>query len=96
MSEADYIVLNQDGDYWTGLGWDSEPDQAKDLCIKEAAKLAVDYAPTEILLGDGDILGVAYGVESGILYVWLEYPDGSSRRYDDNEAAIKAICELGR
>ena len=92
-AEADYLVMNVDAEYWTGDGWSLEPDNAKDLTLDEAARLAVENTPSE-MVGDREILAIDHGVMCEALNVWVGFSDGSCRRYDDNEAAIKAICEI--
>jgi hypothetical protein len=95
-AEADYLVMNVAAEYWTGNGWSQEPDKAKDLTLADAARLAVKNTPTEIMMGDREILAIDHGVMCEVLCVWVGFPDATNRRYDDNEAAIKAICERGQ
>jgi hypothetical protein len=94
-AEDDYLVMNVAAECWTGSGWSLEPDKAKDLTLVDAARLAVENTPSEIMMGDSEILTINHGVMCEALNVWVEFDDGSSKRYDNNEVAIKAICELG-
>lgn len=91
MSETDYLVMNADADYWTGDGWDSDPDKAKDLTARDAAGIAISHAPSVILIG-GDMLPVELGDGCQAHCVWVDYPDRQNELYDSVEESVKGIC----
>lgn len=92
-TEADYLVMNVEAEYWTGSGWSLEPDKAKDQTLEDAAVIAVENTPSEIMIGNSEILTIDHGVLCEALNVWVGFPDGTNRRYNDKQAAITAICE---
>ena len=92
MNNEDYIVLNKDGDYWTGSGWSELPQKAVDLTIKDAVELAVENLPSDILIGDGEMIRLWLGFAGDGLCLYVDYPSGMSQ-YTGRAEAIAAIME---
>ncbi|MDF7827047.1 hypothetical protein P4B35_23695, partial [Pontiellaceae bacterium B12227] len=76
MDDANYIVLDRYGNYWSGHYWSELPDNAVDLTIKDAAELGMDNLPADILTGDGEMIKVWLGFDGDGICVWVDYPDG--------------------
>jgi hypothetical protein len=89
----DYIVLDQYGNYWAGNRWSELPDNAADLTIQNATELVMDNLPSDILIGDGDMIKVWLGFDGDGLCVWVGYPDGM-RSYQKRSEATQAIIEF--
>lgn len=92
MDDADYIVLDQYGNYWAGHYWSELPDNAVDLTIQDAAELVMDNLPADILIGEGEMIKVWLGFEGDGICVWVDYPDGM-RSYQKRSEAIQAIVK---
>ena len=91
-TEADYIVLDQYGNYWAGHYWSELPDNAVDMTIQEAAELVMENLPADILIAEGELIKVWLGFEDDDLKVWVNYPSGL-RSYQKRSGAIQAIVE---
>lgn len=90
--EANYIVLDQYGNYWAENRWSELPKNAVELTIQNAAELVMENLPSDILIGDGDMVKVWLGFDGDGTCVWVDYPDGM-RSYQKRSEAIQAIIK---
>lgn len=87
----DYIVLNSYGFYWMGNGWTERAEVAKDLCIEDAAALAVKHAPSQVLRGNAAVLDVCHDIRGRIV---LESENGTCLRCESNAEAIATVVSM--
>ena len=91
-SADDFLVLNLEAEYWTGIDWFHHPELSLDMTLEDAVMLATENERSTILVASM-MVHVDQGVGAEKDCIWVDYPDCSSDRYRDVKAAFAAISD---
>ena len=88
--DEDFLVMNYEAEYWTGTDWFHHPELSLDMTLKDAVMLTTEIAGTTILIASM-MIDVDHGIGRDEGCFWVDFPDYSSKRYQDKQSTYMAI-----